>query len=129
MVEYGLNYLIHSNCPNQEVILSDNRSYSFSVKLNIVYAMKLIPENLYQNIKKLNKLRNEYGHNLEVDFLRVDLNYKSPNEAFNMNDFRKKWVNPIPPDEVTNVIHFIMLLTLGWLHSWILHKKDVDFPF
>lgn len=66
-VEYLIDRLIEKEAQEPSKILKDHRSYTFSVKLTLVYNMKLIGEHLHYNITRLNSLRNEYAHNIDVN--------------------------------------------------------------
>jgi hypothetical protein len=118
MTEYGINYLISSNCVNHKQIL-DDRNYTFSIKLNIIYALGLIPEDLYQNIKKLNILRNKFAHSLKVDFRDVDLSYEDPERNQNLNLHKKKWEDEPDNEDVLNILTWISIFTFARLHNLI----------
>src|SRR2546422_75986 len=75
LVEYLLNTIIKERCKSPEKILKDHRSFPFSVKLQIVYSMGLLPEFVFKNIAKLNGLRNEFAHNLSVRIQKIDRKY------------------------------------------------------
>ncbi|MFA4134463.1 MULTISPECIES: hypothetical protein [unclassified Brevibacillus] len=74
-VEYLIDRLIREKSPTAKEILT-NSQYTFSIKLNLVYNMGLIPEYIFTNIKKLNKLRNGIAHNLNIDLSKQDLNFQ-----------------------------------------------------
>lgn len=63
LVEYLLNRIISKKCRNPAKILK----YTFSIKLDLLNAMKLLPEDVYNNIIILNKLRNAIVHTLETN--------------------------------------------------------------
>lgn len=71
-VEVVVNQIVSKRCKNPKVILSDHRTYSFAVKLQMLYQMGLIPDHIYQNIQKVNKIRNQFAHNLEVNSAKID---------------------------------------------------------
>lgn len=79
-VEYCINYLIENHCQNSKRLL-DHSNVTFSIKLEIVFALGLIPEWLYINIRKLNKIRNGYSHNLDFDLLNSDLQFNTLDDA------------------------------------------------
>lgn len=74
-VEYLINSLIENYFLLQKKILDDNNRYTFSIKLDLIYEKGYIPEWLYFNIRKLNKIRNEFSHNLHFDVLDCDLHF------------------------------------------------------
>ncbi len=67
IIEYLLNEIIKHQCKAPSKILEDHRTYTFAVKLQLLYAMKLMPEGLYRNVQTLNSIRNQYAHNLDVN--------------------------------------------------------------
>lgn len=75
-VEYFINFLIEKYFKLSTKILDDNNRYTFSVKLDLIYEKDYIPEWLYYNIRKLNKIRNGFSHNLNFDVLKADLTFK-----------------------------------------------------
>jgi hypothetical protein len=79
-VEHFINYIIENHFKLKKKIFDDNRSYSFSIKLDFVYEKGFIPEWLYFNIRKLNTIRNMFSHNLHFDILKMDLTFKLPDD-------------------------------------------------
>lgn len=75
-VEYFINLLINNHFKLSSKILDDHNRYTFSVKTDLIYEKGYIPEWLYFNIRKLNKIRNEFSHNLHFDILNCDLTFK-----------------------------------------------------
>jgi DNA-binding MltR family transcriptional regulator len=75
-VEYFTNSLIENYFKLNTKILDDHDRYTFSVKLDLIYEMGFIPEWVYFNIRKLNKIRNAFSHNLHFDALNCDLTFK-----------------------------------------------------
>ncbi len=63
-VEFIINQIILKRCKSPKEILSDSRAYPFSIKLQIVYSMGLVPYNIYHNVRKITRIRNELAHNL-----------------------------------------------------------------
>lgn len=66
-IEYILNEIIRKRLVSPGAILGDHRSYTFSVKLQMVYSMGYLPTYLYANIRRINRLRNHLAHNLTVN--------------------------------------------------------------
>ncbi len=66
-VENLVDDLIRAKSETAAAILDDHRAYSFSVKLTLVFNMKLIPKGLFHNVRTLNDLRNRYAHHIDVD--------------------------------------------------------------
>lgn len=125
-VEYWLNQLIQAKCPNADTILDDKRNLTFYVKLQLVYGMGLIPERIFSNIKRLNKLRNSYAHNLDFDaLLAVDLDYFDPGNRVTIRDFP----SAIREKKVTrkDLLLWIGVVTYGWLHNHCMESHGL-FP-
>ncbi len=74
-VEFVINQIILKRCKSPKEILNDSRAYPFSVKLQIVYSMGLMPNPIHQNIRKINRIRNELAHNLNIDYKKVDFTF------------------------------------------------------
>ncbi|MFX0200908.1 MAG: hypothetical protein ACFFCW_32720 [Candidatus Hodarchaeota archaeon] len=81
LIEYVLNEIIRKRfkCPGP--ILKDQRAYTFSVKLQMVYSAGYLPIFLFKNIKRINRIRNQLAHHLtfrldagEFKFTRTDGN-------------------------------------------------------
>lgn len=87
LVEYLINKIIQVKCKNPEKILS----YPFSIKLQIVYSMKLLPDYLYKNIAKINNIRNGLVHNLNFNNKEIDMKFlKSSGECVRLKPKGKK---------------------------------------
>jgi hypothetical protein len=66
-IEYILNEIIRKQFKSPSSILNDHRSYSFSVKLQMIYSVGYIPYYLFANIRHINRLRNQLAHKLTFD--------------------------------------------------------------
>lgn len=75
LTEFIINRIIEEKCPISKNKLADHRTYSYAVKLTILKCMNLIPEYLFKNLNKLNKLRNEYAHNIHINLEQIDLSF------------------------------------------------------
>ena len=64
IIEYVLNQIIRKKFKSYSTILDDSRSYTFSVKLQMIYSTGYLPAYLFLNIKRINHLRNHLAHNL-----------------------------------------------------------------
>ncbi len=64
-IENLLDKIIQVKCKSPKTILDDSRSYTFAVKLQIIYSMGLLPDDTYKNIIRINKFRNKFAHNIE----------------------------------------------------------------
>ena len=119
--EYWINRLIEEKSPTPKEILDDHRGYTYAVKLNLVYNMQLISKELYQNLKKLNDLRNKYAHKIGYDFLKSNFDYYDPNNKIDVKAYAellRKGKSKMKPLDVLVPISF---LTAGWLER---HCKE-----
>ena len=66
-VEQLLDRLIGEKSEIAGRILKDHRTYTFSVKLALVFHMRLLDRRLFDNLAALNSLRNSYAHEIDVD--------------------------------------------------------------
>jgi len=73
LVEHAIDYIIFKKCKNQKKIQNKN----FATKADLLYKMELLPEWIYYNISKMNKLRNRLVHDLEVNYENIDLEFKT----------------------------------------------------
>jgi hypothetical protein len=76
LIEYIINKIILHKCKSPKKILDDNRSYTFSVKLQLVHSMGLIPNHIFDNVQRINKIRNQLAHNLDFEIKRLDFKFK-----------------------------------------------------
>lgn len=58
LIEYVLNEIIRKRFRSPGAILKDQRTYPFSVKLQMVYSAGYLPIFLFKNIKRINRVRN-----------------------------------------------------------------------
>lgn len=66
-IEYVLNQIIRKQFKSSGTILKDTRSYTFSVKLQMIYSTGYLPPYLFSNIRRINRLRNHLAHNLTLE--------------------------------------------------------------
>ncbi|HEU4419245.1 MAG TPA: hypothetical protein VFT55_09920 [Planctomycetota bacterium] len=66
-VEQFIDRLIGEKSEIASRILKDHRTYTFSVKLALVFHMRLLDRRLFDNLAALNSLRNTYAHEIDVD--------------------------------------------------------------
>lgn len=127
-VEYALNHLIEYNCKNSKKILDDSNRWTFSMKLELCFQLNLIEEYLYQNIIKLNKLRNAYAHNLKVNFREMDLEYIDPKKRVNLANWKNDGtMKPVPSNhDIIDAVIWIGALTFEPLHNKIVGKEQLN---
>jgi len=98
-VEHLLDRLIDEKSEIAPRILNDHRTYTFSVKLSLVFHMGLLERRLYDNLAALNTLRNTYAHEIDVDLSEsFDRGFRTP--GWPAAVFRSRgdaWVQPRRP--------------------------------
>ncbi len=72
LLEYLMNRIIELKCKSPKKIIEDSRNYPFSVKLQIIYSMGLLPDYIFNNIAKMNKIRNGLPHDLDFHEREID---------------------------------------------------------
>lgn len=75
LIEYVINKIIEKKCKDPKVILLNQQNYTFLIKLQIVFSMGLLPQSIYKNIKRVNRIRNELAHNLEPKYDKIDFEF------------------------------------------------------
>ena len=71
VIERILEKVIEAEFHIPEKILDDSR-FPMQLKMDLVTESELLEEKLRENIKKINSIRNRYGHRLEVDQKSVE---------------------------------------------------------
>lgn len=101
-VEYLLDKIISTKCKSAKKIMN----YSFSIKLEFLNSMNLLPDDLYKNVKKLNQIRNKIVHTLEINLKDKDMDfYKSSGQKIIINKPKSR-----DPEK-----HYLKMLSLGIL--------------
>jgi len=91
LIEYLLNKIIDKKFKKAKLILEDSRSFTFSVKLKILYSLGIIPTYIYQNISFINKIRNRLAHTLNIDFDKIEfIFWKQDKSTIIINPKQKK---------------------------------------
>ena len=75
--EYWLDRLLHHRCHLKEDEL-EAFDLTYSKKLGVLRKLKMLPEDLIQNLKALNELRNRFAHRLDyvLGECEADFNYR-----------------------------------------------------
>jgi hypothetical protein len=121
-IEFVINQMILKRCKSPKTILEDHRSYPFSVKLQIVYSMGLLPHPIYLNIRRVNKIRNQFAHNLEIDVNKIDFKFH--------RDDGKEVIVKKPKTKKLPERHYIKMLCFGTLSQLRNHylREFGEFP-
>jgi uncharacterized protein YutE (UPF0331/DUF86 family) len=123
LVEYGLNFLLQEEAsPHDEVVEVLQNNYPIA-KAKLLWKIDVIPKELYDNVHKLNRIRNSLAHDLDADFSEVDLNFYNYRDGdlgdVDVSGFKDNFSNPPTREEVHEVMKWVSLLTFGWLHEII----------
>ena len=110
--EHWLNQILQKFCPHED--LTD---FNYSRKLRVAYGIGRIPMKLYENLKKLNKLRNNMAHQLDFDFTTMDLGYHPTNPDFALTGFKPSYDPNAKQHHVMNVTKCVFADTYMWLHG------------
>jgi hypothetical protein len=122
-VEHLLDRLIDEKSEIADRIRKDHRTYTFSVKLSLVFHLGLLDRILFDNIAALNSLRNIYAHAIDVDlaqsfdkgFVRQSGEPLFPDLAATRQSIR---------DDPAAGVHVLLQIrdaTFGWLHEVARH--------
>ena len=101
---------------------------TFSVKLDLIYEKGFIPEWLYFNIRKLNKIRNEFSHNLHFDVLKCDLTFQRDDDEGEIEtiDLKSELLGGTVEEKINYLIIMqIPSLTLVILAGYIIRGQEL----
>ena len=118
-VEQLLDGLIGKKSAIAGRILKDHRTYSFSVKLALVFHMRLVDRSLFDNLAALNSLRNTYAHEIDVDLAQSSNKgfvRQSGEPLFSDLAASRRSIRDDPGAGV-QVLLQIRDVTFGWLHG------------
>ncbi len=127
--EYWINSLIRGFSSNANEILEDTRSYTYAVKLNFTYNMNLIPRELFENLKKLNKYRNKYAHDIDYELFKARPSLYDPNSK-TLKTYTEQHARIIngDPKEKAEVFKDMTRVTFVWLTNICIEKLKIKFP-
>jgi len=123
--EHWINQILLKFCPRYDLTDFGKAELTYSQKLAIAYGIGKLPENLFQNLKKLNKLRNDIAHRIDFDFTKMDLNYHPTNPGFALPGFKPSYDPGAKQHHVMNVVKGIFADTYMWLHGYCV--KELGF--
>ncbi len=109
--EHWINQILLKFCPHYDLT-----AFTYSKKLAIAYGIGKVPEKLFQNLKKLNKLRNDIAHRLDFDFTKMDLSYHPTNPDFALPGFKPSYDSSAKQHHIMNVVKVVFGDTYMWLH-------------
>jgi len=109
--EHWVNQILIKFRPHGKVDLT------YAQKLAMAYSIGKIPEKLFRNLRKLNKLRNDIAHDLDFDFTKMDLNYHPTLPDFTLSGYKPSYDPATKQHHIMNVVGVIFADTYMWLHS------------
>lgn len=115
--EHWINQILLKFCPNFDLTDYGKTELTYSQKLHVAYSVGKLPEKLFQNLKKLNKLRNDVAHRIDFDFTKMDLNYHPTNPDFALPGFKPSYDPATRQHHVMNVVKGVFADTYMWLHG------------
>jgi hypothetical protein len=127
-VEFLLDRLIEKRSPVAKLVLGDHRTYSFSVKLTLVFHIGVLPHELFDNLRRLNSLRNLYAHEIDVDLAsRLDTGFLDRGGSSVFSD-PGQLREEIRNDERRGVEALLGIrdVTFGWLHELAVQNDAID---
>ena len=109
LVEFLMDKIISSGCKNAKK-MSD---YPFSIKLEFLNSMNLLSDDLYKNIKNLNRIRNEITHTLKISLKNRDF-YKVSGQKIvikipKLRDPEKFYLEMLSHGILTNLRNYMFL--------------------
>lgn len=111
--EYWLNLILRKYCSNRDL----SRLRSFALKLDIAFGIGKLPETVFENLQKLNRLRNDIAHNLDFDFTSMDLAYHPAFDDFEPRDYKPAFGAMADQHNIFNVLSVALVGTYFLLHN------------
>ena len=120
LIEYLIDKIIEQKCKAPDKILEDPRNYPFSVKLQFVYSMGLLPDYLHENIVRINRLRNKLAHNLDFELDRNNMTIVNwEGETIRIRPKRKRY-----PER--DYLRTLCFSTLAFLRGHMIQELHID---
>jgi hypothetical protein len=108
--EHWINQILLKFCPQFDLTNFGTTGLTYSQKLHIAFSIGKLPNTLFQNLKKLNKLRNDIGHKIDFDFTKIDLSYHQTHPAFVLAEYKPAY-NPTETQHyILNVVRAVCTL-------------------
>ncbi|WP_342605534.1 hypothetical protein [Peribacillus sp. FSL E2-0159] len=115
--EYWLDRILISICTNPNSLPNQ---INYKQKLDIVHSLVQLPDGLHKNLSKLNRLRNQCAHNLELNFSNADYNY----DLSIMLEIDPNFSTDIIKCELNDRLNWIGVSTFSWLNTFAI--KDLN---
>lgn len=129
IIEHILNRLIDKEMKDTDSIIKNTNQFTFSVKLQLLYSSGLLNEESHRNIKRINRLRNEFAHNFEPNKDKIDFIISTRDSAGNVEDIKAK-VAPMNVNyKERKYIKVLCLHTLTLLRNeWLIRYGSESAP-
>lgn len=116
--EYWLNKLMEEKLNKSKNYIND---LTFKKKIDSINQQGMIPKDLYDNICKLNKLRNTFAHELFYNLENADWDYITPEDLFDGVKMRLQ-------DQENDKTRLVLIgaLTFGWLNNYCINELGMS---
>src|SRR5207248_574827 len=94
----------------------------------IAFGMGKLSEELFFNLGKLNKLRNQVAHDLAFDLTKLELDYQGCAEHFELSTFKPSFDPNSGGNHLLNVLGLISTVTFVKLHNYCIHELGFGGP-
>ncbi|EKS8359873.1 MULTISPECIES: hypothetical protein [Bacillus] len=107
--EYWLNRILEEKLNKRKKGINE---LNFKKKLDLINKQCIIPGFLYDNIRKLNELRNTFAHELFFNLENADWDYFTPDDLFDGQKMRLE-------DQESDKLRLLLIgvLTFVWLNN------------
>ncbi len=119
--EHWLNQILRRFCPNFDLTDYRKTELTYAQKLHVIYSLDKLPKELFENLKRLNKLRNNIAHDIDFDLTKMDLNYHPfplIGSEFVVSGFKPSYDPAAKQHHLFNVLGLIAAHTLFWLQDY-----------
>ena len=110
--EHWLNQILLKFCP-----YGDLTHYNYYRKLEICHALGKLTEDLFFNLCKLNKLRNQVAHNVDFDLTKMEIDYRGCLPEFELKNYQPSFAWNAEQHHVSNVLVGVLSVTYMLLHQ------------
>jgi hypothetical protein len=112
LIEYVLDLMIKRGLREPKPVLSDHKSYPFSIKTRLLYEAGHLPTCAFRNVLRVNRVRNELAHSLSLNSDKMDFKFDLCDGGFaHVLDLREH-VNPVR-NPAKKYLQLLCLGTLG----------------
>lgn len=127
-VEDSLDRMINAFFPASK-ILHENRDFTFSLKIDIVKACKIMPSRILRDCDRIRKLRNDFAHDLRLKAFSDYENFQAVDQA--IKEYQASYdLNVSPRKRFEDLVAFVCVaLNMYTTHVQIMRKflESADF--